>query len=90
VGYTGTTACLSCASGSTLITFYSPISGSPGPNVGEFVYVNNLLTIPVPDGTYIHTFISPNPERWDFVNGGTIGQPGQITSSDPNGCLSCP
>jgi len=85
VGYTGTTACLSCSSGSSLITFYGQISGSPAPNIGEYVYLNNQLTIPVPDGTYIHTFA----QRWYFVNGGTIGEPGQITQSDPNGCLEC-
>jgi hypothetical protein len=88
-GYTGTTACIACSSGSSLITFYGNISASTGPNIGEYVYLNDQLTIPVPDGTYIHTSQIINPERWDFVNGGTIGQPGRITSSDPNGCLEC-
>jgi len=89
VGYTGTTACLACSSGSSLITFYGYLSGSPSPNINEYLFLDSQLTQPVPDGTYIHTWLSPNPERWDFVNGGTVGQPGRITVSDPNGCEDC-
>ena len=84
IAYTGTTECLACSSASTLVTLYGQISASTGPNIGEYVYVNDQLTIPVPDGTYIHPF-TYQPERYVLISGGT----GQVILSDPNGCLDC-
>jgi hypothetical protein len=89
--YSGTSACLACCSASTLITLYGEFSASTsGPNINEFIYTNPSLNQPVPDGTYIIPLGFPlSPNKWSFVNGGTIGEPGLITSTDPNGCLDC-
>ena len=57
-------------------TIYGTISGGPGPNVGEYLYVNTSLSTPVTDGYY------SNGTAWYNVTGGL----GQITQSDPNGC----
>ena len=57
-------------------TVYGTVAGGIGPNVGEYLYFNTALTIPVIDGYY------SNGTAWYQVTGGI----GQITSSDPNGC----
>lgn len=81
--YTATTACEACCSANTPTTIYSPISGSPSFNVGEFVYTDPQLSVPVPSGTYILN-IAFSTQAWAFV-----GNNGQITETDPNGCLEC-
>jgi hypothetical protein len=60
-------------------TIYGSIAGGVGPNVGEFLYEATArpLTDVVPNGFY------SNGTAWYQVTGGL----GQITSSDPNGCL---
>jgi hypothetical protein len=73
-GNTFTAACIDF--GSAPNTIYGTISGGPGPNVGEYLYVNTSLTTPVIDGYY------SNGTAWYHVTGGL----GQITQSDPNGC----
>ena len=77
---TGATANDSCtAFSSSPQTIYGSISGGVGPNVGEYLYeaTGRPLTDVVPDGYY------SNGTAWYQVTGGL----GQITSSDPNGCL---
>jgi hypothetical protein len=61
------------------VTIYGTVSGGIGPNVGEFLYETPgiPLTDVVPDGYY------SNGTAWFLVSGGL----GQITSSDPNGCV---
>jgi hypothetical protein len=74
---TGATANAACIA--TPQTIYGTVAGGIGPNVGEFLYetAGIPLTDAVPDGYY------SNGTAWYEVTGGL----GQITSSDPNGCL---
>ena len=60
-------------------TIYGSVAGGVGPNVGEYLYETAArpLTDVVPDGYY------SNGTAWYQVTGGA----GQITSSDPNGCI---
>jgi hypothetical protein len=77
---TGSTANNACtAFTSSPQTIYGSIAGGVGPNVGEFLYetAGRPLTDVVPDGFY------SNGTAWYQVTGGL----GQITSSDPNGCI---
>ena len=77
---TGSTANDACtAFGSSPQTIYGSVAGGVGPNVGEYLYETSgrPLTDVVPDGFY------SNGTAWYEVTGGA----GQITSSDPNGCL---
>jgi len=59
---------------------YGTVAGGVGPNVGESLYQNTALTVPVIDGYY------SNGIAWFIVSGGA----GLITSSDPNGCSNLP
>jgi hypothetical protein len=74
---TGSTANAACIA--TPQTIYGSVAGGVGPNVGEYLYEasGRPLTDVVPDGFY------SNGTAWYQVTGGL----GQITSSDPNGCL---
>jgi len=83
--YTGITACEACCSANTPTTIYSQISGSPSFNIGEYLYTDAQLTQPVPNGTYVLN-INFSIKAWVFVGGAGTGE---ITSSDPNGCLDC-
>ena len=76
-GATANDACI--AFGSSPQTIYGSVAGGVGPNIGEFLYetAGIPLTDVVPDGYY------SNGTAWFQVTGGL----GQITSSDPNGCL---
>jgi len=77
---TGSTANNACAAfSSSPQTIYGSIAGGVGPNVGEYLYetAGRPLTDVVPDGFY------SNGTAWYRVTGGL----GQITSSDPNGCI---
>jgi len=77
---TGATANDACSAfSSSPQTIYGSIEGGVGPNIGEFLYEtpDRPLTDVVPDGFY------SNGTAWYQVTGGA----GQITSSDPNGCL---
>ena len=75
---TGATSNDACTDfGSAPNTIYGTVSGGIGPNVGEYLYVNTSLTTPVTNGYY------SNGTAWYQVTGGL----GQITSSDPNGCI---
>jgi len=73
----GATIQESCNNSNTPTNYYGGVSGGTGPNVGEFLFVNTLLSTPVNNGYY------SNGTSWFQVTGGT----GQITSSDPNGCI---
>jgi hypothetical protein len=76
-GSTFTDACLAFSASPQ--TIYGSIAGGVGPNVGEFLYetTGRPLTDVVPNGFY------SNGTAWYQVTGGL----GQITASDPNGCL---
>lgn len=74
-GSTPNEACL----GSTNLV-YGTVAGGVGPNVGESLYQNTGLSVPVADGFY------SNGTAWFIVSGGA----GLITSSDPNGCSNLP
>ena len=77
---TGATANDACtAFTSSPQTIYGTIEGGVGPNVGEYLYetTGRPLTDAVPNGFY------SNGTATFEVTGGL----GQITSSDPNGCL---
>jgi hypothetical protein len=76
-GATANDACLAFSSSPQ--TIYGSIAGGVGPNVGEYLYetTGRPLTDVVPNGFY------SNGTAWYQVTGGL----GQITSSDPNGCL---
>lgn len=76
-GATSNDAC--AAFSSSPQTIYGTIEGGVGPNVGEYLYqtADRPLTDVVPDGFY------SNGTAWFEVTGGE----GQITSSDPNGCV---
>jgi hypothetical protein len=76
-GATANDACLAFSASPQ--TIYGSIAGGVGPNVGEYLYetTGRPLTDVVPNGFY------SNGTAWYQVTGGL----GQITSSDPNGCL---
>jgi len=76
-GATANDACLAFSSSPQ--TIYGSIAGGVGPNVGEFLYeaTGRPLTDVAPNGCY------SNGTAWYQVTGGL----GEITSSDPNGCL---
>lgn len=76
-GVTSNDACLAFTASPQ--TIYGTVSGGIGPNVGEYLYetAGIPLTDAVPDGYY------SNGTAWFQVTGGS----GQITSSDPNGCI---
>jgi hypothetical protein len=77
---TGSTANDACtAFGSSPQTIYGSVAGGVGPNVGEFLYeaTGRPLTDVVPNGFY------SNGTAWYQVTGGL----GEITASEPNGCL---
>ena len=74
---TGSTANAACIA--TPQTIYGSVAGGAGPNVGEYLYETSgrPLTDVVPNGFY------SNGTAWYQVTGGA----GQITASDPNGCI---
>ena len=57
--------------------YYSQLSSGPGPNIGETLYIDSALTLVASDGYY------SNGTAWWRITGGS----GEITSSDPNGCI---
>jgi hypothetical protein len=79
-GLTENDACL--AFGTSPITIYGTVAGSIGPNLGEFLYetAGIPLTDAVPNGWY------SNGTSTFEVTGGA----GEITYSDPNGCVVTP
>jgi hypothetical protein len=74
--YSGTTSCVGCVQTSSIVTAYS--SSSSAPASGDTLYLNTLLTIPVPDGFY-----TDGTGAWYQVTGGA----GLITAEDPTGCV---
>ena len=75
---TGSTAPAACTDFSSAPnTIYGTVAGGIGPNAGESLFVDTLLTIAVADGYY------SNGTAWYQVTGGL----GLITTSDPNGCI---
>lgn len=76
-GATSNDACTAFSSSPQ--TIYGTVAGGVGPNIGEFLYetAGRPLTDAAPDGYY------SNGTAWYQVTGGS----GQVTSSDPNGCI---
>jgi hypothetical protein len=79
-GLTENDACL--AFGTSPTTIYGTVAGGIGPNLGEFLYetAGTPLTDAVPNGWY------SNGTATFEVTGGL----GEITFSDPNGCVVTP
>ena len=69
-GLTSNDACVDFSSAPN--TIYGSVAGGPGPNVGETLYFNSGLTVPVMNGYY------SNGTRWYQVTGGA----GLITLSN--------
>lgn len=76
LGY-GSTIQESCNDSNSPSNYYGAVSGGIGPNVGEFLYDDTLLSTPASNGYY------SNGISWFLITGGL----GEITSSDPNGCI---
>jgi outer membrane biosynthesis protein TonB len=76
LGY-GATIQESCNDSNSPSNYYGAVSGGTGPNVGDFLYDDTLLSTPVINGYY------SNGISWFLITGGL----GEITSSDPNGCV---
>jgi hypothetical protein len=76
LGY-GATIQESCNDSNSPSNYYGAVSGGIGPNVGEFLYDDTLLSTPASNGYY------SNGISWFLITGGL----GEITSSDPNGCV---
>lgn len=77
LGYDASSATTACTDFSSSPTdYYAPVSGGPGPNVGEVLYSDSGLTTEASDGYY------SNGVGWFNITGGA----GLITSADPNGC----
>lgn len=76
LGYDVSSASNACADVSPS-NYYAPVSGGTGPNVGEILYSDTILTVVASDGFY------SNGTAWYEITGSL----GQITSSDPNGCV---
>ena len=74
---TGVTSFDACTYVGLLVDVYAPVAGGIGPNLDEYIYINTSLSTPAPDGYY------SNGTAWYNVTGGL----GQITTSDPNGCI---
>jgi hypothetical protein len=74
---TGVTSFDACTYVGLPVDVYAPVAGGIGPNLDEYIYIDTLLSIPAPDGYY------SNGTAWYNVTGGL----GQITTSDPNGCI---
>jgi hypothetical protein len=76
-GATANDACIAFSASPQ--TIYGSVAGGVGPNVGEYLYetAGRPLSDVVPNGFY------SNGTAWYQVTGGL----GQITSSDPNGCI---
>jgi len=81
LSYSGTDVCNACTLGTSLTLYWSVIYG-PTLNVSEYIYLDSGLTIPAPNGYYVN---SSNLNRWLRVT----NNDGQITSTNPSGCLSC-
>jgi hypothetical protein len=76
LGY-GSTVQESCNDSNSPSNYYGAVSGGIGPNVGEFLYDDTSLSTPASNGYY------SNGISWFLITGGL----GEITSSDPNGCI---
>jgi len=80
LGYNATSVSFACSNYSVPNTYYAPLVGGFGPNVGETLYSDSALTIFANDGFY------SNGTAWYEITGGS----GLITSVDPNGCVGLP
>jgi len=76
LGFSGSSAVDACSNFASPGTYYAPLAGGPGPNIGETLYTDSALTTPASNGYY------SNGVAWYQVTGGS----GLVTSVDPNGC----
>jgi hypothetical protein len=76
LGFSGSSAADACTNFASPGTYYAPLAGGPGPNIGETLYTDSTLTTPASNGYY------SNGVAWYQVTGGA----GLVTSVDPNGC----
>jgi hypothetical protein len=76
LGFSGTSAADACTNFASPNTYYAPLAGGPGPNIGETLYTDSALTTPASNGYY------SNGVAWYQITGGA----GLVTSVDPNGC----
>jgi hypothetical protein len=74
--YSGVTSCDGCIQTSSIVTAYSSSSSSPA--LGDTLYLDILLTTPVPNGFY-----TDGTGAWYQVTGGA----GLITNEDATGCV---
>ena len=76
-GVTANDACIAFSASPQ--TIYGSVAGGVGPNINEYLYetAGRPLTDAVPNGYY------SNGTAWFQVTGGA----GQITATDPNGCI---
>ena len=77
--YSGSSECPACFSAGTVTVYSSPVSG-PVLNVGEYIYLDAGITIPVPNNTFLVQFTNLN--RWIRT-----GLNGEITQEDNTGCV---
>jgi hypothetical protein len=77
--YSGSSECPACFSAGTVTVYSSPVSG-PVLNVGEYIYLDAGITIPVPSNTFLVQFTNLN--RWIRT-----GLNGEIIQEDNTGCV---
>ena len=77
--YSGSSECPACFSAGTVTVYSSPVSG-PVLNVGEYVYLDAGITIPVPNNTFLVQFTNLN--RWIKV-----GLAGEVIQEENSGCV---
>jgi len=71
---TGLTSSNACSASTQ--TIYGAYADRPQPDIFEYLYLDNTLTTPAPNGYY------SNGTAWWQITGGL----GEVTSTDPNGC----
>jgi hypothetical protein len=71
---TGLTTNDACSASTQSI--YGAYADRPQPNIFEYLYLDNTLTTPAPNGYY------SNGVAWWQITGGL----GEVTGTDPNGC----
>ncbi len=70
LGFSGTSAADACTNFASPNTYYAPLAGGPGPNIGETLYTDSALTTPASNGYY------SNGVAWYQITGGA----GLVTS----------
>ena len=76
LGFDLSSAATACTNYAFPGMYFAPLGGGPGPNVGEYLYLDSIMSTPALDGFY------SNGVAWYEISGGA----GQITAADPTGC----